>query len=671
MNVDFQNQEISLYDSEISAAGKGAKGLKKALSPSIGFEAKASWKPNIPRPEGSIPLGPQGFYHSPPPSRHRFWTQDEHGNEKFNSPFTSEFLGIKVSATVHECGVDVSVSAAVTWLQLPEHGLHYRRPGECRRDPEPPKQPAPPPTDLDGYNPPPFKAPSGFLPDDRVIAVIFSRRLSKGSEFDRNYEKWYGFSHTEENSVEDITYPGKSLVTKPPLYPTSLPAFVEAGTKLKVTSVSERNKINRSETLEVRKFIHPQQQTYRQQYGSNGWDYRESELSTGPTGNQPDSFIRHGRFGDIFSEGDYKSEKIVTSTQNLNRVDVIEYQVAWCYKVDDLNNPWRKNPPINFRKKKKEEECCMTCCSSNKDQNNDALLREILQRVKNTEKRLGANDYPFSLPKSLIKQSEGWLSSLLPPEKKQINNTQEFIRHLFLTVDELFGEFEIPIEIKDSDPTTPGEQPKGIKIFNVAEGISELAGLGITSSINSETAINMLSRILYELAALRQMGADTNSKSGTLIDFFGFKTKESQENIRLTFTPGKDRLDETLKETEHPITVTVFDDKKQTYKHDLAKLLEAAAIIKGVHTRRGINLTDSTTAAAGIAKIVRELKKNKEKQDETLKKDLEDMLDKAIQDFEQGYISLPGIDDSANPYGEPYGNRPRVIRLDKQQPKGD
>lgn len=671
VKIDFENQEVEVYSEQLSTRSKGAKEhfVKDALSPKIALDVKVSWKPNIPRPHGSVPMGPAGFYRSPP-ERHKFWVEDENGQEHFNNPIELEILKSQFTVTVHECGVDLSIQNTTLGLRAPEGGYHYRKPGECRRDPPDPDAPPPPPqNDLENYQPKPFDQPKGYNPDDIVIACIVSTYTKKSTEviqFGANKGQIYTYFTTSQTSLDKITYPG---VTEKTLAGSNLKrVFVEGNMKETETYTnnhpSQLNDPNNGKTLSENylKWIHPNQKTLGEVLNEPNYRYRTSDTDShdGLTDRYYEG-IFHGRFGDIFKQEAWEPFVLRRAGTSIVTVEVYEYQVAYIWKLDRLDNPWKDNPPFLIPL---PEPCCMECCSSNKEQNNDALLREILRRVKNTEKRLGADDYPFPVPATLIKQSDGWISSLLPPPQKTINNTQEWVRHLYLTLDELLGEFEIPIEIKDADPATPGEQPDGMKILNVAEGIGEMLGIQTVTATNSEVTVNMLMRILYELATLRQTTADSNSKTKTLVDFFGYRTTEKEEKIKLSFTAGKDKLDETLKESEHPITITIFDDLKQTYKHDVAKLLESAAIIKAVN-RKKVNLN---TAAADIAKNIRELAKNKAEQDKVLGKKQDDDFNKVIDDFESGFIATPGIDDGTNPYGEPYETRPKVVKLNTEPP---
>ena len=685
MKFDLQRQSVEVFSKDINAFGPrtGSGDLTGALlkkagvrGGGIGFKVTAGL-PSVPKPPSAIPMGPEGFYRTPPPSRHRFWTEDENGKEKFNSPFTPKLLWTQIDVHLHPCGADVSLSGGALGLQLPTSGFHYRFPGECRQEPPEPKR-VKPTTEIESKNRDWDKYFAGD--NDLVICGISASHFSKADEPTMAFGGVVQVASATSVTIRSMDGWQGDLEKLRKYYPSSSRTSDETSPVwfFSPSNLSTDFSCNATWTrlYRTKSFSSQSSQNftlYQNLYSIDSLDSFSSSNEIWQSG--PSSlFIFIGYFKTLKAHRPSESFKRVrvlpSKAGTANYVDVLTYNVDFFVnltKNPTANNLWQRNPPpdlINDDREKKERECCMECCNSNKDQNNDALLREILKRVKNTEARLGSNDYPFAVPKSLIKQTDNWLSGILPPETKQINNTQEFIRHVFLSLDELLGEFEIPIQIKDSDPTTPGEQPSGMKILNVAEGISELAALSIISSTNSEVAINMMSRILYELAALRQSDADGNSKTKALIEFFGFKTKDVQDSIKLTFSPGTDKLDEMLTEKEHPITITVFDDSKQTYKHDAAKLLEAAAITKAVNTKK-VNLN---SAALDIAKNIRELAKNKAKQDEVLSKKQEADFDKVIDDYEMGFIDTIGIDDAANPSGEPYTNRPKVKKLTPPTP---
>lgn len=612
----------------------------------VAMDASASLEAETGTPEGRIPIG-DGWYRTPEIIDPRDPINYPDSPWNGGNPINSTPLALDLEASFHPCGFDLSMTPTIGFMIFPTAGLSYRFPGECRNEPPQPKPGATAdmketPMNWDDY---------GAKDSDVVIATVAV-----------DYYSFY---------TEQRMYPYPNLITgfstttfsAEALFPVS--ADYDAG-----ELISDYNYLGITTfSREMADWV----------WGTGSPLVRENKYAGIFRLNRPDKFNIYSRegvleiclFRGLFShlKRMYPMEirRVENSFTNILEgnafTDTSLYVKKYKVNLKNLSSPpYSKNPPPP---PDEEKECCMECCSQSNQQQQDYsdLLRKILKKVENIEKRVGCDDYPFTVPKSLVKQSDNWLANILPTETKQINNTQEFIRHLFLTLDELLGEFEIPIEIKDTDPTKPGEQPSGMKILNVAEGISELAALSVVSSTNSEVAINMMSRILYELAALRQSDADGNSKTKSLIDFFGFKTKDVQENIKLTFTPGTDKLDEMLVEKEHPITVTIFDDVKQTYKHDAAKLLEAAAITKAVNSKK-INIADAALAAADIAKNVRELAKNKKKQDEVLGKKQQEDFDEVIDSYEKGFIDTIGIDDSANPYGEPYASRPKVRKLD-------
>jgi hypothetical protein len=149
-----------------------------------------------------------------------------------------------------------------------------------------------------------------------------------------------------------------------------------------------------------------------------------------------------------------------------------------------------------------------------------------------------------------------------------------------------------------------------------------------------------------------------------LIDFFGFKVKEVVEKVACSFTAGKDKLDEFLKESEIEVATVKFDDKKKSYKDDMAKLLHSAAIVSTQNFRK-IKAKDAIGAAAELAKHIKDLKGNKEKLDATTDKNADEDFEAFCEDFEKGFTDIPNIDNPSQPFGEAYDQRPKVIRLRK------
>lgn len=304
-------------------------------------------------------------------------------------------------------------------------------------------------------------------------------------------------------------------------------------------------------------------------------------------------------------------------------------------------------PPDN------DKDCCMTCCD-------DTLLKLLYKKVDKLAQIIGVDDYPVIVPQSFVSEMDGFLGALIPTPSKEIKNLTELFVWYVERFDEIMGQWEVPIEIKDSDPTTPGDQPKGFRLPNVAEAIAEMFLLCFQSYTNSEIVLNMALRNLIETGADKQQNFITYKLLQSLTDWAGFKQKEIKLEMPLTFTPGKTKYDEILKESTAKVNCVEFDDKFGL-EADLMRFREAAGILQALYKRK---LNPNGDIKGQILKYLLDTYANVNKvvgEDED--------LDTFINQVETGFTDIPTVGDPTQPYGRPYTQRPKIRDLTKADPQ--
>ncbi len=207
----------------------------------------------------------------------------------------------------------------------------------------------------------------------------------------------------------------------------------------------------------------------------------------------------------------------------------------------------------------------MSCC-----ENNDRLLRLLLARV---------GQFPVTVPDSYltIEGSE--------PKDKTINSLMELTGWFATRMDEVIGQFEIPIEIDDADLTKEGKQKKTIRLPNLSEAIAEIFTMTFKQTIYTDLMIHMLTDSLAESAQIKQIDFKNNHALMAIAEYMGFPYKTINQKLPLTFTPGAGTFEELLKETEIEVGVIDYQEKGSLLQH-INTLLQAAAIIRAVHYRR-------------------------------------------------------------------------------------
>lgn len=190
-----------------------------------------------------------------------------------------------------------------------------------------------------------------------------------------------------------------------------------------------------------------------------------------------------------------------------------------------------------------------------------------------------------------------------PQLNKKINSIAEFLDWQFERLDELMGEWESSVKIKD------GEEEEILRLPNLAEATSEIYALALQNFQRNETILNIVSRVLLESASIKQQDFKTHEAVLAIIDWMNFETKDKILDMPLLCNPAKAKDYATLlTETEVEVSVTSATDKT-TLNETLANLMFAAGIIKGkFYNQTGQNLGQIIPAVKeGLEKIAGEI----------------------------------------------------------------
>lgn len=268
--------------------------------------------------------------------------------------------------------------------------------------------------------------------------------------------------------------------------------------------------------------------------------------------------------------------------------------------------------------------------------------------------RLGLQELPATLPESLISKDEGFIGNLIPNPNATIHNYIKLFGWYVERYDELMGQWELAIEVKDTDPSTPGEQPKGIKLPNLAEATAEIFLLAFQAYSNTEILLNLLTRNLIETGTDKQQNFITYKLLQSLTDWVGFKQKDISLEMPLTFSPEKTRYDEIMQESKVKVNCVEFDEKFGL-EADFMRFREAAAILQAQYKRK---LDPNGDIQAQILKYILDTFRgvNKVNGDD-------ENLEEFFNQVENGFTDIPSVGDPTQPYGRPYEQRPKIRDL--------
>lgn len=259
----------------------------------------------------------------------------------------------------------------------------------------------------------------------------------------------------------------------------------------------------------------------------------------------------------------------LNESKNLDINEEVWTALTFCENGDIFANECYPNAPKPPPPPKK-----MRCCPDNSD-----LLKEILKIVKQNKKAIGYDDLPANLPQSFIVEDGKNAGQEDKPNLVQI------IGWLSERLDETIGQFELEIEIQDSDATKEGDQPVTIKLPNIAESLGEITMMLLSILYDTDLSVNLNSKLLAEVGSSKQIAFKNNQAIDTIVDYLGYGIKQVREDLPMTFTPGAEEFEDLLKPKTIKVPVDELDDTR-TLPTILQELLHAAAIIRAVHWRQ-------------------------------------------------------------------------------------
>jgi hypothetical protein len=306
------------------------------------------------------------------------------------------------------------------------------------------------------------------------------------------------------------------------------------------------------------------------------------------------------------------------------------------------------NPPPRRRN---VDECC---------RQSTKLLREI-------HKRLGISKFPGKLPETIIQETPKEGEQPAEPAQVPINDFVDLLNWQFERDDERWGQWQVELDIKDSDITQEGDQKKQIKLPNLAESIAEFQGQLLSIMTNVDALVALQIKCLAEAGMSRQEAIKGYLAAKAIIKYMAFKSTETDVPVPMTFTAGAETISELLIESEGHIKGTDYTEK-ETLRDVFLDLLQAAAITRAVHWQRINTKTDTKSQLLNILKesanLATSLAKPQSQHGDGEKTfDPENNFEDFLDSVENGFRDTTGVTDIQNPYGKPPNRRPRVRQV--------
>lgn len=611
INLNKPSNNINLNKPDNINLNKPTQGLRDKDSEPGNLRIPGFREP----PGGMEPINNTGFYRTPsepadPQDCERYPDSPWCGG----NPFTLTPFGFEPSIVLTPCDIGIRFDGSFGFIRMPPVGLTYRNPN-CRQ-PDPPLP-----------NTPERQSPnSTFTPypepteENRLYEVItkttYDSSVRDGTVEIESFTRVWGRIYGLYKNVR--------------IEPTTGDVYVSFYIVCKAASVAPDLAYTLPADL-TSYFGFEHRQRYQPWYlaeddlrftPDNTARYRCIDCEA-PPGNQVTYVMAEGNGGAVYHSFLNPKAEIISVVRTDRSCPIINYAP-----------PLPPEPP-------------MLCCP-------DDLIRLLIQKVDRLSEVVGIDEYPATVPDSFINRRGGFLGQIQPPNNIQVPSLTKLFEWYVKRFDELMGEWEIPIEIKDSDPTTPGDQNLGFALPNLAEAIAEMMLLLLQVNINSETLVNMNTRTMIEVGQDKQQNFKSYMMTSAIADYLGFKYEEKSHKLPMLFDIGKEDYDQLLKETEVNVVAPEFDGK-QNFQEALHRLLEGAAITKAANFRK---LKNNDQMKEQIVALLKGYAKTKKAVNNTV----ED-FDQFTQNAEVGFTNESGITDTTRPYGRDYSERPRIREI--------
>ena len=441
-------------------------------------------------------------------------------------------------------------------------------PPPAPEDPPPaPEDPPPVPNDDIRYPPPVSPNPVPAIDPDASVAVILGW---SASTFNHSIYPANGWSYSK---YEQLSYASSFS----PYTDNEIKANIANGAPLKSVGTFGspslaglmRKKIYHPEVsiydydiiLNIKLDYHGNYSFYNIDESHHAWNERPGIAGLGT-----ETFVELGKWGDLLARGFYNETIIGGNNVSRKNMDSACVNVLFVYELEKGKGiippkepPKEPDPPIP------PEDDMTECCN----------LEPVLSLLRKVSIAIGVDDLPANMPTSLL-ENKGNTS---------ITSLAQFLAYQENTLDERIGKFPIEMEIIDTDPLTPGNQGKKVKLINLAEAIAELFGLAISGANDSALQTSASFRTLVELATTRQTVIQNYRSIEAIMEWLGFAVREEKEMMKslITIPKGEEEVFEEiskyLQESEIEIKVNQLADKNNL-RVELKEILHAAAIIK-------------------------------------------------------------------------------------------
>ena len=199
-------------------------------------------------------------------------------------------------------------------------------------------------------------------------------------------------------------------------------------------------------------------------------------------------------------------------------------------------------------------------------------LPELLEGLMAVDfHRLGGTEYPAEVPVDLTDDDENAPTMIL-------HGQADFNAWQLRQMDAISGAYPMRLKYRNAE----GDEEE-IVIANQAEALLELLGLSLGIASDTDILTQVGIKTLAEGTKTQVLSLRAADFSEAIAEYMGFRMKEDQRDLPLTYSPGKDSLADVLTEGRMKVRRYEFADKSQLTEV-LTQLLIASQIIKSALT---------------------------------------------------------------------------------------
>lgn len=281
-----------------------------------------------------------------------------------------------------------------------------------------------------------------------------------------------------------------------------------------------------------------------------------------------------------------------------------------CYYVKNYQPP---EPPKDPDPPIPPEDDMSKCCD----------LEPVMSLLRKVSAAIGTDQLPANMPKSFLK-NEG---------VRSISNLAELQVYHLEIMDQLIGKFPIELEIKDTDPLSPGDQTKKVVLQNLAESIAELFGLAINGASDNAIQTSAGIKNLLEITLVRQAVLQNYYRLDAILDYLGAGLEEDEATFNSTISLPKDPnnisedVADFLQQSEIKFAYDKLANPKDTLTAKLLPIQKAADIIKAKYWKGFGKAGGDYTGA------IKEWLKTYDPKNEQNETDWKDKIDKILEEY--------------------------------------